>query len=169
MKFDDLYLELVDSSGMIRALLAGIKPDEARVKPNAESWSVLETVCHLYDEEREDFRPRLELILHHAERDWAPIDPSKWVTSRKYNEQSFGDVKEKFFTERSRSLDWLKGLENANWETRRATPAGSMSAGDMFVSWVAHDNLAIRQLVELRRFRLEALAQPYSPDYAGPW
>ena len=169
MNFDTLYLELVDSSAMIRALLSGITQEEARIKPNAKSWSILETICHLYDEEREDFRPRLAAILDRADRPWNPIDPEGWVVSRNYNTQSLDDIKEKFFTEHSRSLDWLKGLEGANWDTDYSAAFGVITAGDMFVSWVAHDNLAIRQLVELRRARLEMLTKPYKMSYAGDW
>jgi hypothetical protein len=169
MEFRTLYLEFVDSSGMIRSLLAGISQEEARAKPAADSWSILETLCHLYDEECLDFRPRLDIILHRNHEAWTPIDPTGWVSQRNYNEQVFRDVKEKFFGERSRSLDWLKGLEQANWETSYLSSFGEITAGDMFASWVAHDNLALRQLVELRRARLERITQPFSISYAGDW
>jgi hypothetical protein len=39
----------------------------------------------------------------------------------------------------------------------------------MFASWVAHDNLHIRQLVELRRKRIENLSSQYQIEYAGDW
>ncbi len=169
MKFENLYLELVDSTNILRSLLAGITPDEARIKPNAESWSTLETLCHLYDEEREDFREHLDFILHRQNEEWHRIDPEGWVTARKYNGQDFREMKEKFFTERSKSLDWLKGLSDANWDSSYTSTHGAMSAGDMFASWIAHDNLAIRQLVELRRTRIEALTKPFSIAYAGDW
>ena len=167
--FPTLYLELIDSTGMIKALLAGISGEEARIKPSPESWSILETLCHLYDEERLDFRTRLDAILHRPGSEWDPIDPEEWVVSRRYNEQVLGEVKERFFAERSRSLDWLRGLENADWTLSREVAFGTISAGDMLSSWAAHDNLTIRQLVELRRFRLERITQPYHIAYAGDW
>ena len=83
MEFSILYQELQNSTEMIRALLAGVEPEAARLKPSAESWSILEVVCHLY--------------------------------------------------------------------------------------WVAHDNLHLRQLVELRRLRLENITRPYHLEYAGDW
>ncbi len=169
MDFDSLYLELVDSTNMIMALLAGVSEEQARVKPDADSWSVLEVLCHLYDEEREDFREHLDFILHRQEQGWHPISPPAWVTERGYNSRNLREMKEKFFTERSKSLDWLKGLEGADWDTSYTAPFGSMTAGDMLASWVAHDNLHLRQLVELRRARLERISQPYSVAYAGEW
>ena len=169
MKFETLYLELVDSTDMIRALLAGISQQEAQVKPNAESWSVLETLCHLLDEEREDFREHLDFIVNRQQGEWHPIDPEGWVKARHYNEQDFRQARERFFSERSRSLDWLKGLSDADWNKSHEAKWGTLTAGDLLASWVAHDNLAVRQLTELRRRRIEDMAQPYKVAYAGEW
>jgi hypothetical protein len=169
MKFDVLYQELVNSTEMIKALLVGVTQEEARLKPSPESWSILEVMCHLYDEEREDFREHLDFILHRQNEEWHRIDPEGWVTERKYNEQGFVEMLEKFFAEREKSLKWLKGLSNANWETNYTSQFGSMKAGDMFASWDAHDNLHLRQFVELRRMRIENITKPYEIEYAGDW
>jgi hypothetical protein len=169
MKFETLYLELVNSTDMILTFLAGLTQEEARVKPDQASWSILETLCHLYDEEREDFREHLDFILNRRDEKWHKIDPAAWVIARKYNEQDFREMKEKFFAERSRSLDWLKGLSNVNWDLTYTSEFGTLSAGEMFASWVAHDNLALRQFVELRRNRIEKMTEPYRVDYAGDW
>jgi len=169
LNFRALYLELVESTNMLRTLLAGITPEEARFKPDPESWSILETLCHLHDEERLDFRTRLDAMLNRPGQEWPPIDPQGWVTSKRYNEQDFHDLKERFFSERSQSLDWLKGLEGANWMASHTAGAVSLTAGDMLASWAAHDNLALRQLVELRRARLERISEPFHIEYAGEW
>src|ERR1043166_1347116 len=99
MKFEILFQELQNSTEMIRALLAGISQEEAGRKPNLESWSILEVICHLYDEEREDFREHLDFILHRQNEEWHQIDPQRWVTERKYNEQDFAEMQKKFFAE----------------------------------------------------------------------
>ena len=44
-----------------------------------------------------------------------------------------------------------------------------MTSGDMFTSWVAHDTLHMRQLVELRHALIVSLSEPHSTDYAGDW
>jgi hypothetical protein len=169
MEFKTLYQELVNSTEMIMGLLADISQDEAQIKPNPESWSILEVICHLYDEEREDFREHLDFILYRQNDEWHPIDPEGWVTERKYNEKNFAEMQEKFFAERRKSLEWLKSLSEINWETTLTSQFGSMKAGDMFASWVAHDNLHIRQLTELRRNRVEQITKPYDIQYAGDW
>jgi len=169
MDFEKLYQELQSSTEMIRALLSGVSQEEAQVKPDSESWSILEVVCHLYDEEREDFREHVDFILHRQHEEWQMIDPQVWVRERRYNEQDLTAMQEKFFAERKQSLDWLHGLSDPDWDTVYTSNYGSTTAGEMLACWIAHDNLHIRQLVELRRLRIEALSSPYNLEYAGEW
>jgi uncharacterized damage-inducible protein DinB len=169
MEFKILYQELVNSTEMIQALIKDIDQKQAQVKPDAKSWSILEVVCHLYDEEREDFREHLDFILNRQDEEWHSISPTAWVKSRKYNQQDFKVMKSKFFRERKKSLAWLKSMKNTDWSVRYTSQQGSMSAGEMFASWVAHDNLHLRQFVELRRFHIERITKPYSVQYAGDW
>jgi uncharacterized damage-inducible protein DinB len=169
MKFTELYQELVNSTEIIRALIANISQEEARIKPSAEDWSILEVICHLYDEEREDFREHLDFILHRQNEEWRQIDPQGWVISRKYNEQDFLEMQTKFFEERKKSLDWLIDQSDADWDVTYTSKFGSVPAGEMFASWIAHDNLHIRQLVELKRFQIEKITQSYGIGYAGDW
>ena len=169
MEFKILYQELTNSTEMIRGLLAGLSQEEAQYKPSRRTWSILEVTCHLYDEEREDFREHLDFILHRQNEEWRPIAPAAWVKLRKYNQKNFGAMQRNFFNEREKSLAWLKSLKNADWNIVHRSQWGTMKAGDMFASWVAHDNLHIRQLVELRRTRIENITKPYRIKYAGDW
>jgi hypothetical protein len=169
MKFQELYTEMTQSTEMIRALLAGVSQQEAQVKKSQKVWSILEVTCHLYDEECEDFREHLDFILHRQDEEWHPIATLAWVSQRKYNEQNFNKMKAKFFREREKSLVWLKSLKNADWNIKYRTKWRLMTAGDMFASWVAHDNLHIRQLTELRRRLIEQKTKPYKIGYAGDW
>src|SRR5512141_753667 len=169
MEFSTLYQELQNSTEMIRALMSGVAPEAARLKPNAESWSMLEVVCHLHDTEREDFREHLDFILHRQNEEYHVIDPQSWITERKYNQQSFVEMQQKFFLERQNSLEWLKEISGSDWDLTYDSEYGSVSAGEMFSCWIAHDNLHIRQFVELRRARIENITKPYPIDYAGDW
>jgi DinB superfamily len=169
MEFSALYQEIQNSTEMIRALLSGVTQDEARVRPNPESWSILEVVCHLYDEEREDFREHLDFILHRQNEEYHAIDPQAWITERNYNQQDFVEMQEKFFAERQKSLAWLQEISDSDWDITYTSPYGSVSAGEMFSCWIAHDNLHLRQFVELRRARIERITAPYPIEYAGEW
>lgn len=170
MEFDILYQELRNSTEIINTLLLGISQEEAQYKPTPETWSILEVTCHLHDIEREDFREHLDFILHRQGEEYHVIDPQAWVKARKYNEQDFQEMQDRFFSERRISLQWLKGLAaDTDWDITYTSNYGSLTAGEMFCSWVAHDNLHIRQLVELRRARIEQITKPYPIEYAGEW
>ena len=91
------------------------------------------------------------------------------MTERKYNEQSFDEMQKKFFAEREQSLAWLATQAQADLTITYTSEYGSVSAGEMFACWVAHDNLHIRQLVELRRHFIEHTTQPFNLEYAGDW
>jgi hypothetical protein len=169
MRFEVLYQELANNSQIIRVLVAGISQADAQLKPAPDSWSVLEVVCHLCDEEREDFRQRLDIILHRPEEKWPPIDPVGWVTARNYNSRDLAETLEDFQAEREKSLGWLRNLSAPVWEAEYRAPFGSIKAGDMLSSWVAHDNLHMYQLVELRRDRIVSIVEPYDVQYAGDW
>jgi hypothetical protein len=169
MEFRTLYQELQNSTEMIRALLSGITQQDAQIKPNPDSWSILEVVCHLHDTEREDFREHLDFILHRQNEEYHQIDPQAWITERRYNEKDFQSMQGKFFSERQKSLEWLKGISNSNWDATYSSQYGSVTAGEMFSCWVAHDNLHLRQFVELRRSRIENITKPYPIEYAGDW
>jgi hypothetical protein len=169
MRLEVLQRELAQGVETIRGLVAGVSTDEARVRPAPDAWSILETVAHLLDEEREDFRPRLDLVLHRPHETWPPIDPAGWVTARAYNRRELAATLEGFVAERRRSLAWLAGLAAPDWGREYRAPFGPITAGDLAASWAAHDLLHTRQLLELRRARLLALTAPHSTRYAGDW
>jgi hypothetical protein len=153
----------------IHALTQGVSDEQASWKPAADSWSILEVINHLYDEEREDFRVRLDYILHRPGKPWPPIDPQGWVTSREYNQRDLEESVSNFLAEREKSLAWLSELATADWATVCPTPWGQITAGDMFAAWIAHDILHLRQLVELHWAYTVRTVMPYSVQYAGDW
>jgi hypothetical protein len=73
---------LAKNRGVFESLVRGISLQQARWKPSPDQWSMLEVVNHLYDEEREDFRQRIELVLADPREFWPPIDPRNWVITR---------------------------------------------------------------------------------------
>jgi len=57
---------MVLGANIFKGLTKDINTELAIWKPAPDKWSILEVVNHLYDEEREDFRQRLELVLKDA-------------------------------------------------------------------------------------------------------
>lgn len=169
MEIEHLTQQLVRGAEQIQTLVAGVSDEQARQRPDAVSWSILEVINHLYDEEREDFRARLDIILHRPEEPWSPIDPLRWVLDRHYNERELSSSLQTFLQEREQSLAWLRTLDRPDWEATYQAPFGPIRAGDMMAAWVTHDWLHIRQLVELHYAQVLRLTSPYNPRYAGVW
>jgi hypothetical protein len=171
MDLDQMIAQMSLQAGRIRALVEGVSDEQARWKPDPESWSILEVVNHLADEESEDFRTRLDTILHRPDQQPPPIDPQGWVVSRGYNQRDLTESLERFLTERQRSLAWLRGLEAPDWTIAVSGPGGSwvIRGGDMAAAWVAHDLLHTRQLVELHWAWTQRAVAPYLTEYAGAW
>ena len=155
--------------GVFENLVSGVSMEQARWKPSAEEWSFVEVVNHLYDEERDDFRARLDSLLHHPEREWPPIDPQGWALERKYNERALDESLSRFLEERRKSIAWLNGLKEPRLENQYERPQGVLSAGDLLASWLAHDFLHIRQLARLHWQYLNSLCTPFKTAYAGEW
>ena len=118
MEATTLIEELAHGPEIVESLLAGITQEEAQLKPNPESRSILEAMCHLYDEEQEDFRQRLEIMLERPKEKWPPIRPEEWVTERHYNEQDLETVKEEFHCREEKVAGMAEGPEESRLGSR---------------------------------------------------
>ena len=164
------FTSQMDSNAQrIRALVEGVSDEQACWKPDSTSWSILEVINHLYDEEREDFRVRLDFTLHRPGQPWPGIDPEGWVTERAYNLRGLEESLRNFLAAREESLGWLRDLAEPDWEAEYEAPFGRIRAGDLLVSWVGHDLMHMRQLVELQWAYLVDQVEPYGVRYAGVW
>lgn len=158
------------NAAAIDALARAMPPERRRWRPAPDAWSALEVVNHLADEEGEDFRTRLDTVLHRPGETPPAIDPEGWVVARGYDGRDFEASLARFRDERRRSLAWLRGLREPDWSRSWTHPDGfNIRAGDLLASWAAHDLLHLRQLVELQYRGRAADAVPYDVAYAGPW
>jgi hypothetical protein len=168
MDYQALRETLAAQMDLIRGLVADLPDEEVRWKPAPDRWSVLEVVNHLLDEERHDFRVRLDILLRQSGEPWPEIRPMEWVTERDYNGREPATSLGAFLDERQASLAWLDSLSVLDWERGEAAPWGGVfHAGDMFAAWVFHGELHMQQLVRLRQDITARRAEPYSVTYAG--
>lgn len=165
-----LIAQLDAGAAALAGVTAGVTTEVAVWRPEPGQWSLLEIACHLLDEEREDFRVRLDFTLHRLGEPWPVIDPTGWVQAHRYAEQDFPATMEAFTVERRRSLEWLRGLSRPDWDTAYTHPKlGVIRAGDLLASWCAHDVLHLRQMARWHWRRLQDTAGPFGTDYAGQW
>jgi len=165
-----IYIQsLKNSAKKIDVMLSEISTEQALWKPEPTKWSALEVINHLYDEECDDFRKRLDLTLHDPEQEWPGIDPEGWVSLHNYRQKNFQNSKKKFISERNKSIQWLQSLSSPQLEREYNHPIiGKLSAGDLLAAWAAHDYLHLRQLANLQVSYLDKMAKPFSIRYASP-
>lgn len=156
------------NSDVFRDLFSNLTEHQARWKPGADRWSLLEVINHLLDEEREDFRQRLSLVLENTEKQWPAIDPENWVIQRRYNQKDLSASLAHFTAERSRTIEWLNGLKDPDWQAVHHHPImGNMSAELLLANWLAHDLFHIRQVNDLCVAYLKMKVSPVPLKYSG--
>jgi len=161
--------QLNSNQHVFKVLFANTPIDVIRWKPEPNKWSMLEILCHLIDEEREDFRQRVKTQLEFPGKTPPPIDPVGWVTNRKYIDQDYELKITEFLKERTMSVTWLESLVDPNWDNSYSHPSlGDLSAGLFLENWLAHDYFHFRQITRTKYLYLK-----YSADsdltYAGNW
>lgn len=170
MRTEKLIASLEANAIAIPTMLVGISENDARWKPPSQNWSILEIICHLVDEEKEDFRLRVELTLSAPTRMWPSINPQLWALDRNYQARHLLDMVQQFEYERRRSVAWLKQLSSADWYATYEHPhLGPIRAGDLLAAWAAHDFLHIRQISKRRYEMIGHDAGDFSTQYAGEW
>jgi DinB superfamily len=160
--------ELGRLPAVLEALLAGLDASDARTRPAPEEWSPVEILCHLRDEETEDFGARLRVIVDGA-GDFAPIDPERWAVERRYREANLPDELEALRARRQTSLDLLASVSPESLTgSRPHKRLGRLSGQDILAAWVAHDRIHLAQLAGTLA-RIWALRwAPLRAEYAGP-
>lgn len=169
MNYSAIISELQRNRQVFIDLLSGLNKEEIVWKPAPEKWCLLEIVCHLCDEEREDFRARLKQVLETPELAFPSIDPQGWVKIRNYIDQDIEKMIEQFSNERKNSINWLISLSNPSWKNAFNHPKFGPLSGELFLAnWLEHDLLHIRQILNLKHLYLKHHSGQ-DLTYAGNW
>jgi hypothetical protein len=160
-----------DNVRVIQALVENVPPSQADWSPSPETWSLCKVLEHLVNEERIDFRLHLREMFHQPPVGWGGFPNEQYAAIKT---ASLRAGLERFLDERAESLGWLQGLGKPDWSLSSQAAFGpdevlTLSAGDVMLSWVAHDYLHIRQINELLYGWNERSGAPYSVRYAGGW
>jgi hypothetical protein len=169
MKPESIIRKLASNQLVFQHLLINIPGEAETFISNEGEWCLLEVVCHLLDEEVEDFRARVKSILSDANAPLKAISPEKWPKERNYMEQDFKTVVSQFLEERANSVQWLTSLRNPNWAESVDHPeVGPRSAKKFLTNWLAHDYHHIRQINRIHHAYLK-FSSGDDLTYAGKW
>jgi DinB superfamily len=160
--------ELAQMPGILDRLVAGLDAAAWRTRPAPAEWAPVEIICHLRDEETEDFGARVRVVVEGGDR-FTPIDPERWAGERRYLEDDGSRALEAFRERRGASLAFLDTLTLSRLASTVAHPrTGSLSGLDLLAAWVAHDRLHLAQLAATLARVWAARWAPLRTDYAGP-
>ena len=169
MDHKSIINQLQRNSATFASQLLAQTQEEYTWRPGPEKWCLLEIVCHLLDEEKEDFRPRVKITLENPDQLPAPIDPSSWVKDRNYLEQNFILILSQFLEARADSVAWLHSLESPQWKNEfEHVKLGPISAEMLLRNWLAHDLIHLRQILRIKFAYLQATTAE-DLSYAGNW
>lgn len=153
---------------VLDALAGDLDPAIARTRPAQDEWAPVEILCHLRDEETEDFGARLRAVVN-GEGSFASINPVSWVEARRYLDADTREVLAALRARRRASVDYLDKIDASRLDA--SIPLGKLgplSGLDLLVAWVAHDQLHLAQLAGTLA-RLWANRWPeQKAEYAGP-
>lgn len=161
--------QLEKNKNIIYSYLNGSSKEEYLWKQSVDKWNLLTIICHLYDEEREDFRTRFKNCIETPDQRPPQFDPTAWITDRKYAEQNFDEKLALFLLERDKSVSYLKSLRDVDMTQGYDYKNYGIANGNFFLAnWLAHDYLHIKQITRLKYDYIKHVSGQ-KIDYAGKW
>jgi hypothetical protein len=160
--------DLARLPAILGALLEGVDAEIWRERPAAAEWSPVEILCHLRDEEAEDFGARVRVVVAGG-TEFVPIDPERWAVERRYRDDDPPAALAAFSGRRAANLAFLATVAPERLRATVTQPGtGTLSGFDLLVAWVTHDRLHLAQLAGTLA-RLGACRwAPLRSEYAGP-
>ncbi|PYN62411.1 MAG: hypothetical protein DMD92_02840 [Candidatus Rokuibacteriota bacterium] len=160
--------QLARFPGLLDLLVGELDEATWRSRPAPAEWSPVEIVCHLRDEETEDFAARVGVILNGGAR-FARIDPERSAIERRYREADTREALAAFHARRAASVGWLATAVPARLLASAERPDGGRLSGlDLLAAWVTHDRLHLHQLAGTLARSWASRWAPLHTDYAGP-
>lgn len=141
--------------------------EEYFYKPDTESWSMIQVLSHLVDEEGFDFRARLFSVIDDPHKKIPSFDPVETMAAKNFVDEDYNELLDQFMDERINSVAMLRLVEKSKWDNAYDHPkVGPLSARFFLANWVAHDYIHIQQINRLAYQYLKKKTQ-IDLKYAG--
>lgn len=141
--------------------LTGLSDGWLKCNEGEGTWNVSEVIGHLIEGEKNNWIPRLEMILHHGESNpFPPFDREANIKSDPSIDRKLAEFK----AIRAQNITKLKELvlPELHLELTGTHPSfGQVKLRELISTWVVHDLTHIAQIVRV-------MAERYRAD-VGPW
>jgi hypothetical protein len=147
----------------LNALLRDLPDAWTRSNEGAGTWSAYDIVGHLIYGERNDWLPRIRIILEHGES--VPFEPfDRFAQMRASQDKSLSQLLDEFADLRAQNLAAIRSLnlQPHQLQLRGTHPAlGPVTLSNLLAALAAHDLTHLHQLSRV-------MAHQYR-DAVGPW
>jgi hypothetical protein len=147
----------------LECFLSGLSDEWLQCNEGEGTWNVSEVIEHLIEGEKNNWIPRLEIILQEGEnRLFPPFD--RYIHLNERSERSIEQKLLEFKTIRTQNITRLKVIiePELHLELTGLHPAfGVVKLRELLSTWVVHDLTHIAQIVRV-------MAERYRAD-VGPW
>ena len=132
------------------------------------TWSAFEVVGHLLYGEREDWMPRVKLILKFGDtKPFVPFD--RWGHEREIQGKSLAELLDEFARVRAENLRELRALnlspEDLNRRGRHPS-LGPVTLSQLIATWPVHDLTHVHQVSRLMAHQYRTAVGPWD-QYLG--
>ena len=150
--YEDVIEAYASFLEVLRALTFSISDSDSKKRSlGLTDWTIVEVICHLCDCEMVAVQRTKSIILHDTPR-LEPFDQEEWAVEKKYIEQDFNEVQEKFISFRNEHVMLLTDLKQDEWQRIGIhDELGPISIYDHIVMMLSHDLIHSKQIIHLLR------------------
>jgi len=139
-EFEALLVTLESTAAVLSRAAATLSPAEARRRPAAGGFSLVENVWHLADLEREGYGLRIRRILSEANPALLNFEGDRMARERSYQERDIDRGIVLFARARAQNLEALRKLSRADWKRSGSQEGvGCVSLDDIPRMMTEHD------------------------------
>ena len=139
-EFEALLVTLESTAAILSRAAATLSPAEARRRPAAGGFSLVENVWHLADLEREGYGLRIRRILSESNPALLNFEGDRMARERSYQERDIDRGIVLFARARAQNLEALRKLSRADWKRSGSQEGvGCVSLDDMPRMMAEHD------------------------------
>jgi hypothetical protein len=148
--FEALLVTLESTAALLSRAAASLSPAEARRRPAAGGFSLVENIWHLADLEREGYGVRVRRILGESNPALLNFDGDRAARERGYQDRDVDRGIVHFARARAQNLEALARLSNADWKRSGSQEGvGCVRLEDIPRMMAEHDRSHVAEIASL--------------------
>lgn len=149
-QLETLLLTLESTPALLARAVTQVSPSDARRRPAAGGFSLLEHLWHLADLEREGYGVRIRRILTEEEPSLSDFDGERIARERCYQEKDIEEGLATFAVARTKNLEKLRTIHASDWRRNgQQDGVGRLALSDIPRMMADHDRSHSEEIAQL--------------------